>query len=118
MISLASRTFDLNGTFLFYNEDYETDNELDEASRRVTKTKTLDGGVYINDNGYTASDKTITIVLVNPSKELASGLKRLLQVHGEVTISMNNEVLLCVPESYLLSGGNVRMIFFAKKGIS
>ncbi|MCU7836535.1 MAG: hypothetical protein KZQ83_14960 [gamma proteobacterium symbiont of Taylorina sp.] len=118
MIGISSRLFDLNGSFIFNLQDYDVGDDLDEGSRRVTRAKTLNGGVYINDNGYVAGDKTISILLLNPKKDLVNRLKALLQNHGEVTISMNDEVLLCVPESYLLSGGNFRIIFLAKELLS
>jgi len=118
MIGISSATFDLNGDFIFHLKDYNVGDDLDEGTRRVTRTKTLDGGVYINDNGYTAGDKTINILLVNPIKTITEKLKNLLKNHGEVTISMNDEVLLCVPESYLLSGGNFRLIFLAKEELT
>lgn len=118
MIGIASRTFDLDGDFIFHLKDYNIGNDLDGGSRRVTRTKTLDGGVYVNDNGYTAGDKTITILLTTPIKSIVESLIELLKNHGEVTISMNDEVLLCVPESYLLSGGNFRLIFLAKEELT
>lgn len=118
MISICARTFDLLGDFLFTNYyiDVSSD-DIDAISRRVTRTKTLDGGVYINDNGYTASDKEVAVTLMHQTKSEALLLRDLIANHGEVTISRNDEVLLCVPESYSYRGGNVRMRFLAKESL-
>lgn len=35
--------------------------KLKEKSLRVSRTKTLDGGVYINHSGYTDGDRTLSI---------------------------------------------------------
>ena len=119
MISICARTFDLLGDFLFTNYyiDIASD-DIDSISRRVTRTKTLDGGVYINDNGYTASDKEVAITIMYQTKAQSLLLRDLVANHGEVTISRNNEVLLCVPERYTYNSGNVQMRFLAKELLS
>lgn len=119
MISICARTFDLVGDFLFTNYFISiASDDIDKITRRVTRTKTLDGGAYINDNGYTPSDKEVAITIMHQTKAQSLLLRDLVANHGEVTISRNNEVLLCVPESYTFNSGNVRMRFLAKSSIS
>lgn len=118
MISICARSFDLLGDFLFTNYYIDVSRgDVDAITRRVTRTKTLDGGVYINDNGYTASDKKVAVTIMHQTRENSLLLRDLVANHGEVTVSRNDEVLLCVPESYNYNGGNVQMKFLAKESL-
>ena len=37
-----------------------------DTKRRVTKTKTLDGNVYLNDQGFSIADRDFTFTISNP----------------------------------------------------
>jgi len=41
--------------------DITSDSTLDNSSRRVSRTKTLDGGCVIIDGGFSAADKTLNL---------------------------------------------------------
>lgn len=57
------------------------------ASRRVSRTATLDGGALIVDNGYTASDATFVISLPTISLEQRAALLAIIQTHSLIVVS-------------------------------
>ena len=58
MLALSSILADTNGDAVF---DLTQESKLDDSSRRVSRTKTLDGGCVITDGGFSEADKTLTI---------------------------------------------------------
>lgn len=58
MISLSSIAADMDGNVVF---NVTGESTLDDSSRRVSRTKTLDGGCVIIDGGFSAADKTLNI---------------------------------------------------------
>jgi hypothetical protein len=58
MISLSSILADMDGDIVF---DLTGESTLDNSSRRVSRTKTLDGGCVIIDGGFSAADKTLNL---------------------------------------------------------
>jgi len=70
MIAFSSLDYDLSGHFYFKNGDIDTSMQLHrDIVRRVSRTKTLDGGVYISDSGVSVGDKMANFV----SMKMASG---------------------------------------------
>ncbi len=67
MISISTIISDANGNLIFKELK---DSDVFNKSARVTRTATLDGGVYINHSGYTDGDRTLKIkALLNKEKE-------------------------------------------------
>jgi hypothetical protein len=58
MISLSSIETDTNGDIVF---DLTGESTLDDSTRRVSRTKTLDGGCVIIDGGFSPADKTFNL---------------------------------------------------------
>ena len=58
MVGLSSILADTAGDIVF---DMTQKSKLDDTSRRVSRTKTLDGGCVIVDGGFSESDKTLTV---------------------------------------------------------
>lgn len=85
MISIASRAFDLNGSFLITNREARI--RLGTVARRATKTATLDGGTSVYDTGVSPGDREFEIQINNPTKALISQIKYLIENHSEFTIS-------------------------------
>ena len=58
MISISTITADTSGNVIL-KQDINSD--IGSKTARVTRTATLDGGVYINHSGYTDGDRTLRI---------------------------------------------------------
>jgi hypothetical protein len=58
-ISLCPRTFGLGHVLI----QASPESNLRSQERRMTRTATLDGGVAIEDGGWSAGDRTLTIAL-------------------------------------------------------
>jgi hypothetical protein len=58
VIGISSITADPNGDVLI---EPNANTKMKANSRRVSRTKTLDGGVVITDSGYTDGDRTLEI---------------------------------------------------------
>jgi hypothetical protein len=74
-IGIASQTYDADGAFIL---SPLADTSIRDMERRLTRTKTLDGGVVITDGGYSVGDRTLDIV-VTSERELALSLAALLE---------------------------------------
>lgn len=97
-ISIASALFDPFGHLLIDIEP--AGSNLDYLSRRVSRSATLDGGAYIVDNGYTASDATFTIVFKPLSEADRATLERLTTLHSEIIIATDRGCFLGHIEAY------------------
>ena len=58
-IGLASYSYDADGDIMIVPLHEDTD--IRSAERRLSRVKTLDGGVVITDGGRTAGDRTFSI---------------------------------------------------------
>jgi len=85
MIALSANTVDADGNVVF---DETNDSNLRDTARRVSRTKTLDGGCVIVDGGWTASDKTLNIGLKYDAAKVAV-VKHLHEDYTLILISMN-----------------------------
>jgi hypothetical protein len=88
--------FDLNGDHRF--EPDMKDSDFTVASRRVSRTATLDGGALIVDNGYTASDATFTISLPHISATARTALLDTIKTHSLLVLSCKAGCFLGVVE--------------------
>lgn len=117
MIAISTVLFDLDGNFIFYDKDLNTDqSKTDEATRRTSKVQTLDGGVFVDDSGYSVGDSDIKVSVKSPTKALYKKLLNVFKYHrAVVVVTENNNVTLCVPQSIRLAGGNALMQFLTKE---
>lgn len=118
MIGISTRLFDIDGNFLFAAKDIIT-NDLTNMNvyRRISKVKTLDGSVFIDDSGYTAGDTDIVITVKNPSSSLYSKLRNIFIYHSFAVIAAREGNYLCVPSSIRMVSGNAVMSFSTKESI-
>ena len=83
MIALSSILADTDGDVVF---DMTQKSKLDDSSRRVSRTKTLDGGCVIVDGGFSESDKTLTV----STKYIAGIFNKIKHLHeGETLIHIS-----------------------------
>lgn len=97
-VFLSTPTFDLDGAVMIPAKVGES--ELGEARRRVNRSATLDGGVAINDFGYSDGDRTISLAWRPLSNAFEDNLRRLVEDYPRLTISTREGVFEVAPEFY------------------
>jgi hypothetical protein len=118
MIGLSTPIFDIDGDFIFYANNLIIDDLTNTTvERRINKVKTLDGGVFIDDSGYTAGDIDIVISVRNPDEILFINLRNLFLYHSFVTIITAEGNYSCVPYTIKLVNGNAVMVFSTKEEV-
>jgi len=116
MITINTKNYNTAGSFVFYDKDMlSPPAEYKNIERRVNRTKTLDGGVYISDNGYAVGDKTLIITLNQPDKDLIASLETIFSTNSEYITSTDIGVYLSVLKDVKYSGGNATITFLIKE---
>lgn len=83
IIYLCSRVFDPDGCLSI---NIDPDSELGNTTRRVNRVKTLDGGVSINDTGFSQGDRELKIKAKLSNVEIAA-IQRLQSLYPLLSIS-------------------------------
>jgi len=97
-VSLCTELFNLLGDVILNASE---DSDFVFLSRRLTRTATLDGGAVIVDNGFSAADGTIKII-VEPSQNsiaIYSQVANIIKQYGMVTVSNVDGIFLAAIES-------------------
>ena len=96
IVSVCAKEFDAAGVlFITALNEGITFNNL----RRVNRAATLDGSTAFNDQGYTHSDRTLTVKYSRVSAAHDETARRLLELHSRVHVSIREGVFEAVPES-------------------
>ncbi len=111
MIGLSTKTFDINGDLIL--EELERSSDINKSNRRVTKTKTLDGSVAIEDRGYTPKDRRFTI-RVEATLFLRERLLTFLQFHNALTLTTEDGAFDVSPTTFDLNRNIFILIFEAR----
>ena len=83
---LSSTTYLADGGFIL---SPLPDSDLRTADRRISRTRTLDGGIVLYDSGFSHGDRTLRINL-SSSQTLWDRLWTLFQAATLVTLSLND----------------------------
>ena len=83
MIGISTPTLDQSGELILHELG---DTAISQYSRRINATATLDGGVSVEDNGFTGIDRPISIAVKSTTAIMAS-LKYLLENYTTVNLS-------------------------------
>lgn len=96
-VTISATSFDLDGTV-----DIETvaANDAGEKRRRNNKVQTLDGGIAINDRGYSHGDRSMTLVWPTVSKAHNALCDRLVENYDTVEVSFYEGVFLATPLAF------------------
>ncbi|WP_136247929.1 hypothetical protein [Halomonas borealis] len=97
LIGLAARTYDPQGALQVPWREGTEDASL---SRRVTRTATLDGGVAITNRGHAPGDRTVTLSLEGQPLGVIERARRLLRLHGQVTVSLRDGCYVATLSDY------------------
>jgi len=84
----------------------------DQAQRRTTVAKTLDGNVIIDDAGFNIGDIAMQITLTTPSIEDVDAIKRITRLYSDHRLACSSGVYRGVISRYYNDGrGNLRIDF-------
>lgn len=99
MIGLASLTFDPSGHAYLYLGDVDpAATNVDDISRRSTRTATIDGGASLYDAGQTSADMTFTVAVKSDSAHIDT-LRRLVQFYDLVSVTTRNGAYTANPSA-------------------
>lgn len=99
VISLCAKTFDPLGTVLLRHVYAPS---APDASRRVTRTTTLDGGCSVFDGGATVADATIQLSVSAPTAAVVDAVQRLCMLYARIILTLPGGCYEVVLESATL----------------
>lgn len=97
VIGLAARTYDPEGAMLI---PWRAGTEIDSITRRVSRVRTLDGGVSVTNRGHSPADRTVVISLMGQPLAMIERARRLLRLHGHITVSIRDGCFTGTPSDY------------------
>ena len=94
-VILSTKTFDLDG---YLEITLEGSREvLIERTRRASVTPTLDGGVAVQDGGFSHGDRAID-VRVMPTRNDLDTLKYIIENYSQINCAMREGFFTAVPQ--------------------
>jgi hypothetical protein len=76
------------------------DQTIGPTQRRVTRVKTLDQGVAVNDFGFSEGDRTIDLNWTPRTAAVEANVARLVKTYPQLQIATVDGVYLAAPETY------------------
>jgi hypothetical protein len=95
--TISTTTADAAG---YVELDVLPDSSEGDILRRVNRVATLDGGVVVNDNGYSEADRTLELAWQPLTVAQEASVVRLLQSYARLQVSTRSGVFLAAPETY------------------
>jgi len=114
MISISSLTYDLNCPVEL---DISPESVLQEVSRRVTRTQTLDLGVSIVDNGFSHGDRTLRIQ-AKVTEAIADALLSLMQTYSILNFAVPEGVFSGAISNFMNDNGDVSFYILITEKLS
>jgi len=111
-IGISAQTFDLDGARYFKPSDLASNTPFgaNSASRRVSRTATLDGGASIYDAGYVVADRTISIRIETVTLAIMEFVRHVCQSYSLITVTTEEAAFSVVPEAFNAnSDGSISM---------
>lgn len=102
MIGLSSVTVDTAGSIVVTQTGMGT--KYRDLSRRVTRTSTLDGGCAIYDNGFSDSDRDISVNIANASKTIVDFIERLIRLYSRIVMTTDDGAFSVAPTGMIQDG--------------
>lgn len=111
MIGLSARVFDPLGSIYLYQSqiDASTVGGLYERSRRVTKYKTLDGGVSVVDSGYAVGDRSMVLGITKATPEQAATIVALAESYAQLVLTTPDGAFIVCPEMVRADGTSIKI---------
>lgn len=112
MISFSTPAFDLAGSVILIRTERS---DIQNTSRRVSRSATLDGSVSISDLGFTDGDRTFRIKATRISAEIYEAMAYIQQNYPLVMISTERGIFLGAIENLSVSRGVLRATYLVKE---
>lgn len=109
MISLSTITFDMAGNIIFRNELLNSNTT--SVSRRLTRTKTLDGGVVLQDKGFSHGDRTFSFLIPNAIQTDVERLYYIISTYSEIYLVTSDGFFKGNLSTYSFLKGILRFTF-------
>lgn len=106
IIGISTFAFDLDGAMTLYLAG-ETEEKMNSGARRVTRTKTLDGGSVAYDAGYAISDLTWSLTIESKTEFVAGFIAWIVKTYNLIRISTKEGVFSAIPSRWSYKNGNV-----------
>ena len=107
LVSLSTELFDIDGDFVF--DSVPDDTEMDNFTRRLSRIKTLDGGVAMNDFGYSPGDRTIILAVAGLDAAAIAVISRVIQQHKSFIVCGINGAFSSGISGVAYSGGVLKI---------
>ena len=116
MISLTAPSADTSGALVF--EEDPAASKLDNLKARVSRSKTLDGGVHIEHSGVSDGDRTFTVVVPDVTESQYTILKRLYRNYTSINIACREGFFKGTIERVRVSGGDATITILVEQKLS
>jgi hypothetical protein len=113
MIGLSAPLYDPDGAIGLQEM---ASSELYNLTRRVNRTKTLDGGVAVSDGGHSAGDRNLVVRWRVRGEAQYRAVQRLARLYPRLTVATREGVFEVAPESVQLRSGEgeLRLLVLTK----
>jgi hypothetical protein len=116
LIAISALTFSTTDHVMF---DAAEDSDIENTTRRVGRTATLDGGCLITDGGFSDSDRTFRVTSREPlSDSEVSILRALHQDHTLVNLTVPGGVFKGVMQQFTNIKNTVSLTILCKEKLS
>ncbi len=104
-IGLSTTTYDLQGD-LILDADLEN-SDIVNLSRRVSKQALLDGGVSVNDFGFSEGDRKVVLAFRDLDEETSVNMERIFKLYSKLALSARGQVLLVNQSDFTIDNNGV-----------
>lgn len=111
IIGISTIIVNINGSIII---EPNGNSSLKSSTRRVSRTKTLDGGVCITDGGYAYGDRTLDIH-TNVTKEMYNKIDSIFKNHALVYVSTNEGFFSAAIQSLNYDSGEAILSVLVKE---
>ncbi len=108
---ISATVFDLDGTLFVQRPLEDASQRNRRATRRVSRTATLDGGCAYYDTGFAQADRDIMVELARAAADDIERAAYLVKTYGELMVCCDQGAFLCAPSGYQVNDGTLRMDF-------
>jgi len=106
MIAITKSTFDPGGAIVIRN--YKNESELRNATARVSKSSTLDGGVVVIHSGFADGDRNMSIEAML-SQSVSDSLWEIFQTETFVNLAIPDGVFSAAISKLQIDNGDAKM---------
>ena len=106
MIVISAPIYDPNGVVRIQDAP---NSDLDSVRRRVSRAKTLDGGVVVNDGGFAHGDRDLRVTWRPKSSAEYDAVQRLVRLYPQLIVSTREGVFRCSPATLETRSGEATL---------